>query len=305
MSIGSAKLVSRAAADSTPLAAIVASELGRPSSASGRSARHASGTTCRAPVARAREAASLTGHATSSDRTPREKCVELYSSRQAAIRGDGRGWSSSATHGLMCARERAGRRCGRRGWASRARHATHRPTRNIAGALCSTNRTTHRRHARIAQRARAAPRRAHPPAPRAAGIGLAAAIMMAREGAHVAFTHHPRERVDADAARERIGAEGGRVLAVPVDFAVGGEAACKGVVDAVVEEWGHVDCLVNNAAVQCVDAHCPTIQTCFRPFPTLSKSPARSPTTTSGTSTRGSRTSRPSTSRRRSAVSAL
>ena len=101
-----------------------------------------------------------------------------------------------------------------------------------------------------------APPRAHAPAPRAAGIGLAAAIMMAREGAHVAFTYHPREQVDADSARERIAAEGGRVLALPVDFATGGEAACKGVVDAVVKEFGHVDCLVNNAAVQYVNAHC-------------------------------------------------
>ena len=124
--------------------------------------------------------------------------------------------------------------------------------------------------------------------------------MMAREGAHVAFTYHPREQVDADAARERIAAEGGRVLAVPVDFATGGEAACKGVVDAVVKEFGHVDCLVNNAAVQYVIAHRPTIQTCFRPFAALSKSPARA----AGTSTHASRTCRPSTSRRRSAVSA-
>ena len=35
-----------------------------------------------------------------------------------------------------------------------------------------------------------------------------------------------------------------------MDFAVGGEAACEGIVAAVVEEFGHVDCLVNNAAVQ-------------------------------------------------------
>jgi NAD(P)-dependent dehydrogenase (short-subunit alcohol dehydrogenase family) len=74
--------------------------------------------------------------------------------------------------------------------------------------------------------------------------------MMAREGVHVAFTYHLREQVDADAAKERIAANGERVLALPVDFAVGGEAACEGIVAAVVEEFGHVDCLVNNAAVQ-------------------------------------------------------
>ncbi len=77
-----------------------------------------------------------------------------------------------------------------------------------------------------------------------------AAHDVAEKANFAAVAAEMREQVDADGTQKRLAAEGGRVLALPADFATGGEAACEGVVAAVVKEFGHVDCLVNNAAVQ-------------------------------------------------------
>lgn len=78
----------------------------------------------------------------------------------------------------------------------------------------------------------------------ARGIGQAVAERLAGEGAAVAMVD-----VDTDAGRavaETLAGRGRCVSYDRVDLA--DEAACEGVVDAVVGRWGRVDVLVNNAA---------------------------------------------------------
>ena len=76
------------------------------------------------------------------------------------------------------------------------------------------------------------------------GIGKAAAASLAREGANVAIAARTRGRLDeASAEIER---ETGRpVLAVPTD--VRNEPDVERLVHTVVERWGRLDVLVNNA----------------------------------------------------------
>lgn len=79
----------------------------------------------------------------------------------------------------------------------------------------------------------------------ARGIGRAVAERLAGEGAAVAMVD-----VDADAGRavaEALTERGRCVSYERVDLA--DEAACEGVVDAVVGRWGRIDVLVNNAAI--------------------------------------------------------
>ena len=76
------------------------------------------------------------------------------------------------------------------------------------------------------------------------GIGLAAAISMAREGARVAIAARRPDVLEQ--AAERVRAEtGGDVLPIRCD--VTDEAQVQAMVQRVVEEWGTVDVLVNNA----------------------------------------------------------
>ncbi|MEX2099941.1 MAG: SDR family NAD(P)-dependent oxidoreductase, partial [Acidimicrobiia bacterium] len=76
------------------------------------------------------------------------------------------------------------------------------------------------------------------------GIGRAAALSMAREGARVAIAARRRDVLEraADEIRE---ATGGEVLAVPCD--VTDESQVRAMVDRVVQQWGGVDILLNNA----------------------------------------------------------
>ena len=73
------------------------------------------------------------------------------------------------------------------------------------------------------------------------GIGRAAALLLAREGARVALTYHAR----ADVAAEVVAAGGDRTMAVPLDLADPG--SIRAAVDTVVERWGRLDLLVGNA----------------------------------------------------------
>ena len=75
------------------------------------------------------------------------------------------------------------------------------------------------------------------------GIGLAAALAFAAEGGHVAICARGMQRLDE--ARTRILATGGRCLAIAADVMVPDD--CDRVVDTVLDEWGSVDVLVNNA----------------------------------------------------------
>jgi len=79
------------------------------------------------------------------------------------------------------------------------------------------------------------------------GIGRAAAVMFAMEGADVAIVYLPEEQVDAEKTRQLIHATGQQCLLFPQDIRE--EAGCKRVIDSVVAAWGRIDILVNNASV--------------------------------------------------------
>lgn len=81
------------------------------------------------------------------------------------------------------------------------------------------------------------------------GIGRATAVHFAAEGATVAFAYlSDEEKQDADKTLELISEYGGQGFAYQADLS--DEAICKDVIDKVVEESGHLDIIVNNAAQQ-------------------------------------------------------
>ena len=80
------------------------------------------------------------------------------------------------------------------------------------------------------------------------GIGAAAAIAFAREGADVAINYLPQEQEDADKIIALIQAEGRKAVAIPGDLR--DEDFCKFLVSQAVEELGGLDVLVNNAGRQ-------------------------------------------------------
>ncbi len=80
------------------------------------------------------------------------------------------------------------------------------------------------------------------------GIGRAAAIAFAREGADVAIGYLPDEEPDAQAVIKLIRDAGRKAVALPGD--IRGEAFCHELVRRAVEELGGLDILVNNAARQ-------------------------------------------------------
>nr|WP_119680388.1 SDR family oxidoreductase [Indioceanicola profundi] len=80
------------------------------------------------------------------------------------------------------------------------------------------------------------------------GIGRAAAIAFAREGADVAINYLPQEEPDAREVVELIRAAGRKAIALPGD--IRDEAFCQKLVSDAVEGLGGLDILVNNAAKQ-------------------------------------------------------
>ena len=80
------------------------------------------------------------------------------------------------------------------------------------------------------------------------GMGRAAAIAYAREGADVAINYLPAEEDDAREVVALIKAEGRKALALPGD--IRDEDFCKKLVDDAVSGLGGLDILVNNAARQ-------------------------------------------------------
>jgi NAD(P)-dependent dehydrogenase (short-subunit alcohol dehydrogenase family) len=80
------------------------------------------------------------------------------------------------------------------------------------------------------------------------GIGRAAAIAFAREGADVAINHLSPEQPDADEVIELIRAEGRKGVSLPGD--IRDEGFCNRLVGDAVRELGGLDILVNNAARQ-------------------------------------------------------
>eukprot|EP01018_Ginkgo_biloba_P000491 Gb_34476 [translate_table: standard] len=84
------------------------------------------------------------------------------------------------------------------------------------------------------------------------GIGRAVCYHFALEGATVAFTYvSPREDVDANETLEKLNEyktpDAKMPMKIPVED-LGYDENCKKVVDAVVEAYGSIDILVNNAA---------------------------------------------------------
>lgn len=80
------------------------------------------------------------------------------------------------------------------------------------------------------------------------GMGRAAAIAYAREGADVAINYYPTEEDDAKEVIALIKAEGRRAVAIPGDLR--DEAFCRRLVDDAVKGLGGLDIVINNAARQ-------------------------------------------------------
>ena len=80
------------------------------------------------------------------------------------------------------------------------------------------------------------------------GIGRAAAIAFAREGADVAINYYPTEEPDAREVVALIQQAGRKAVALPADIRT--QAACEKLVADAVKGLGGLDILVNNAAYQ-------------------------------------------------------
>ena len=79
------------------------------------------------------------------------------------------------------------------------------------------------------------------------GIGRSVAVLYAREGADIAIVYLD-EHEDAEETKDAVEAEGRRCLLIPGD--VKDRDFCFEAVERVVEEFGRLDILVNNAAFQ-------------------------------------------------------
>ncbi len=80
------------------------------------------------------------------------------------------------------------------------------------------------------------------------GMGRAAAIAYAREGADVAINYLPAEEPDAQEVIQLIKKEGRKGIAIPGDLRE--EAFCKKLIEEAVRQLGGLDILVNNAGRQ-------------------------------------------------------
>ncbi|MEN2748313.1 SDR family oxidoreductase [Sphingomonas sp. T9W2] len=80
------------------------------------------------------------------------------------------------------------------------------------------------------------------------GIGRAAAIAYAREGADVAINYLPAEEPDAREVVELIRAAGRKAVAIPGDLR--NEGFCRQLIQQAASQLGGLDILVNNAARQ-------------------------------------------------------
>src|SRR3954462_13675469 len=78
------------------------------------------------------------------------------------------------------------------------------------------------------------------------GMGRAAAIAYAREGADVAINYYPTEEQDAKEVIQLIKAEGRKAIAIPGDLR--NESFCTSLVEQAAKALGGLDIVVNNAA---------------------------------------------------------
>lgn len=79
------------------------------------------------------------------------------------------------------------------------------------------------------------------------GIGRAVAIAFAKEGADIAIAYLSEDK-DAAIAKTMVEEHGGRAIAVAGN--IGDKQYCETLIDAVIQEFGRLDILVNNAAEQ-------------------------------------------------------
>lgn len=80
------------------------------------------------------------------------------------------------------------------------------------------------------------------------GIGRAVAVLFAREGADVALVYMPEEQSDAEQTQTAVEKEGQRALLIPGD--VRNFNFCLEAVEKVIDKFGQLNILVNNAAYQ-------------------------------------------------------
>jgi len=80
------------------------------------------------------------------------------------------------------------------------------------------------------------------------GIGRAAALAFAREGADVALSYLPEEEADARSVAQLIEAEGRKAVLLPGDITE--QAFCEQLVERAAAALGGLDILVNNAGKQ-------------------------------------------------------
>ncbi|MCO4755912.1 MAG: SDR family oxidoreductase [Bacteriovoracaceae bacterium] len=80
------------------------------------------------------------------------------------------------------------------------------------------------------------------------GIGKSVAYLFAREGAKIAFTYLKQEKKDAAITRNELKELGCDVVAIECDFS--DTSKTNQVIEKVIEHFGSIDVLVNNAAYQ-------------------------------------------------------
>ena len=81
------------------------------------------------------------------------------------------------------------------------------------------------------------------------GIGRSVCVHFAREGADIALCYVPKEQVDAEDTKKLIENEGRKCLLLPGDLK--DKAYCESIVERTVKEFGKLNVLVLNAAIQC------------------------------------------------------
>ena len=79
------------------------------------------------------------------------------------------------------------------------------------------------------------------------GIGRAVSIAFAREGANVAIVYK-KNTEDAEETKRLVEEKGKKILVIESD--ISSEENCKQIIKQVLSEFGKIDVLVNNAAVQ-------------------------------------------------------
>ncbi len=80
------------------------------------------------------------------------------------------------------------------------------------------------------------------------GIGRAVAILFAKEGADIVFTHLPEEETDAKTTTDAVMRQGRKAHAISVDLSQPANGAK--VVEEAMAKFGKLDIVVNNAAYQ-------------------------------------------------------